>query len=45
MKKFTIETKEAVAQCLKDNWAIMDIVNQYNICPDNIRIINKISIR
>ena len=41
MKKFTIETKEAVAQCLKDNWAIMDIVNQYNICPDNIRIINK----
>ena len=41
MKKFTIETKEAVAQCLKDNWAIMDIVNQYNISPDNIRIINK----
>ena len=41
MKKFTIETKEAIAQCLKDNWAIMDIVNQYNICPDNIRVIGK----
>ena len=37
----TIEIKEEIAQHLKNNWQIIDIVNHYKICPATIRKINK----